>query len=202
VSARAIPIPVMIRSRGFGGLGQACSVWDVLDGSCAATDSYGLPCSVEDVLEGTCGETQAQGLTPYVCNWLEKLFDPTGCASAASAPTSPAAMSLPSGGAPNPVTIASSCPAGTSITDGTCIQSGTDVNGNPIYVAVPNAQQQQAQNVAAIQSVTAANTPVDCSQWYNNWFNPACDCTTCESALMWAGIGLAAFLGLKVLKVI
>jgi len=175
------------------GLGQACSTWDVLSGNCGAMNAFGQPCSVSDVLSGVCGETEAEGLQRVTCNWFENLFMPGTCASAASAPTSPLALALPGGGAPQ-TTISGSCPPGTSLGDGTCIQSGTDSNGNPIYVSVPNPQQQQQLNVAAIQQQAKENTPVDCSQWQNNWFNPACNCTYCQTALTWGGIGLAAFL--------
>jgi hypothetical protein len=175
------------------GLGQACSVWDVLSGACQATDTFGQPCTVDDVIEGTCGETQAQGLQPVQCNALENWLFPGTCSSAQSAPTSPLTLALPGGGAP-PATISPACPAGTSLAAGNCVQSGVDANGNPIYISTPSGPDLQAMNLAAIQAQAAATTPPDCSQWQNNWFNPACKCTYCQSALTWGGLGLAAFL--------
>lgn len=169
--------------------------------------SEGLPICGNDAgwwatLIGNClpNQTEAEGAAGSQCNWFENLLMPGTCASAQSAaPLPSSALTLP----PQPVTtISNSCPSGTSLSDGTCMQSGVDQNGNPIFVSVPNAQQQQQINVQAITNQVAQQAPPDCSQWFNNFFNPACGCTYCENVLTWGAIGLIALVALKVGKVI
>lgn len=149
------------------------------------TDSAGNTCALADVdvLTGMCPETQQQAMTPYTCNWLENLFNPTACASAAS-PTPP----LPSPPAP-PASVGSACPSGTSVAAGTCSISGYDSNGNPVYVSAPQGAQYQAIATQQIQQGVAANY-VDCSQLWNQLFNSACPCTYCSNAGTWVVIGI------------
>ena len=148
-------------------------------------------CGFLDSITGTCTqnpETQAQTTGSYQCNWLQNLFMPSACASAAT-PTPPP-PTLP----PQPTPILSSTPSAGSI------YAGTDANGNPVYVTQPTPQQQQQQNVASIQQQAQANAPPDCTQWYNQLFNTACPCTYCSGLTTWAGIGIAATILILVLK--
>ena len=132
----------------------------------------------------------------YTCNWFQSWLMPTTCASAAS-PINPS-PSLPNGGAP-PASISSSCPAGTSEDAGTCAYSGTDANGNPIYVSTPNPVDLHAAQVAAITAAAGAGY-VDCSTLWNQLTNAKCPCTSCTSVGTWVAVGVAALIAVLVLE--
>jgi len=152
------------------------------------------PCGFLDTLMGTCvqnPETDVQTQGSYQCNWLQNLFSPSACASAAT--STPAPPTLPA----QPTTILTDSPLGAGYTS---VLSGTDSNGNPIYVNTPTGVTQQIANVASIAAQATANAPVDCTQWYNQLFSAACPCTVCGSLTTWAGIGIAATILILVLK--
>ena len=75
----------------------------------------------------------------------------------------------------------------------TSVIAGTDSNGNTIYANTPTAQAQQQANVASITSQVASGV-VDCTQWYNQLFNPACPCNYCSSLSTW-GLIAAGIVG-------
>lgn len=126
--------------------------------------------------------------TPYECNWLEKLFDSSGCASASSitppVPTPP----------PPAASIGTSCPSGTSTSDGTCTASGVDTNGSPIYVSATQGAAYHAQVVTSIQSQAAGSGYVDCTSIWNQFTSSQCPCTVCDTTegfLIIGGVALA-----------
>lgn len=148
-------------------------------------------CDLIDEALGTCISLIQSGPITTQCNWFESLFWPSECQAAQGTVQpvpAPAPPSTNYGSSPTP-------PAGYSAT-----YSGTDSNGNPVYVYTPTEPTLQQQTVAGITSQVAANEPVDCTQWQNMFFNSACNCYTCQSALMWGGLGLLALLAFSVLK--
>lgn len=93
----------------------------------------------------------------------------------------------------------STCSAG----DPGAVLSGSDANGNPIYICGSTAAQEQAAANAALQAAAAAQDAAnaanvlapggstDCTQWFNS-FNPAC--LTGGQSLLWVAGGIAALL--------
>jgi len=135
------------------------------------------PCGLLDSWMGTCvqnPETDVETQGSYQCNWLQSWLWPGSCGSAAT-PTPP------------PPTV-STAPTIASI----------DPTTGQVTMLTP--QQQQALNVASIQAQATANAPVDCTQWYNQVFSPACPCTVCSGLTTWAGLGIAATILILVLK--
>jgi hypothetical protein len=158
----------------------------------------GNPCVVGPFYDADlCAQQNSLNPQPsaYQCNWFENLFMSSQCASAAS-PINPS-PSLPNGGAV-PASITSSCPAGTSQDAGTCAYSGTDANGNPVYVSIPPPDVLHAQQVAAITAASGQGY-VDCSQLWNQLTNAACPCAVCTSYGSWALIALAGLAGILIL---
>jgi hypothetical protein len=138
----------------------------------------------------------------YSCNWLENLFDPSGCASAATAtPAPPNLQTLGASAGAAPVTFSTGGPLlGANGQPMNAVVAGTDSNGQPIYANTPTAQQQQTINVAAIQAQATQNAPVDCTQLWNQLTSAACPCTYCQNFGTWIGIGIAALIGLVILE--
>ena len=134
-----------------------------------------VPCSDPLCLFGLMPPSSSNA-TGYQCNTLETWLWPTTCASANS-PTPPV-PTLPNGGAPSVISV----------------------TGDGATITTPTAQQQQQINLSSIQAQAAANAPVDCTQWYNNWFNPACSCTYCQSILGWGAVGLIAMFAWGILR--
>jgi hypothetical protein len=135
-----------------------------------------------------------QSMTPYSCNTLQAMLNPTACASASS-PT----PALPSPPPPTAYVYTGSCPPNTSLADGTCSQSGVDANGNPIYVSTTNPQgQSYHQQVTQAVNQQVAAGYVDCTSVWNQLFNAACPCTICQSSGGWLLLGGAALLALVV----
>jgi len=137
-----------------------------------------------------------QSMTPYSCNILQKMFNPTACASASSpippVPTPPPPTAyIYTGGA--------GCPPNTSLADGSCVQSGVDANGNPIYISTTNPQG-QSYHQQAVQDITqqVASGYVDCTSVWNQLFNKSCPCTVCQSSGGWLLLGGATILALIV----
>jgi hypothetical protein len=135
------------------------------------------PCGLLDTWMGTCvqnPETVAETTGSYQCNWLQSMIWPSSCASAAtSTPTPPTINPAPTIASVDPVTGA---------------------------VTMLTPQQQQQLNVASIQQQAQANAPVDCTQWYNQFFSPACPCTICTGVSGWALVGVAGVLLLLLVK--
>jgi hypothetical protein len=134
----------------------------------------------------------------YQCNWLENLFDPSGCASAAT--QTPPPPTLPNGGAPavtfstgSPLTGADGQPMNSSV-------AGTAANGETVYVNTPTATQQQVINTTSIQAQAQANAPVDCTQLWNQLTSAQCPCNYCSAYGSYVLIGAAVVLLILVLK--
>ena len=131
-----------------------------------------------------------EGNLPYECNWLEKLFQPAACASAAS-PVPPIPQPAPPStsitvGAPDPKM------------QGPSYTSGQTANGQTIYVNTPSADQIQAAQVQQITDQVAANY-VDCSSTWNQLTNSQCPCTICTNYGSWIILGVGALAGLFLL---
>jgi hypothetical protein len=161
---------------GMGALGQAASATPT---ACTLTDYLTLA----NLWNGCVPSSGVDVET--ACNIGGSYFYPAACSNPNNPPT--LSQTLPAvpaqyGSSPTP-------PAGY-----TAVQSGTDSNGNPIYVYQPDADTIHAAQVAAITQNTANNQPVDCTQWYNNLFNPQCTCTYCDSATFWIAVAGAGFL--------
>lgn len=165
-------------------LGQA---YDVNGNVCvppAWLDPNGL-CTTQAGATASAQESSA----PYECNWLQKLFDASGCASAAS-PVPP----LPAPAPPSTsITVGGTDPN----MQGDSYQAGTDAAGNPIYVNTPSAQQIHAAQVQQITSQVASGY-VDCSSIWNQLTNSACPCIACQNSTTYIGIAVFALAALWV----
>lgn len=137
---------------------------------CSALDVW-----LGDCLPGTAPTTTAEANAPYVCNSFESFFWPSSCASAAS----PTAGQGP---------IAPLAPVVATVDP----DSGA--------VVMLTAAQQHALDLAAITNNASKTAGVDCSLWYNQLFNSACPCPSCNNYFMYAGAALALFFVLKAIK--
>ena len=128
------------------------------------------------------------------CGFFTRLFQGSACQSAGSPGATLPAPTLPNGGTPS-ATFGSSP---TAPTDYTAVYAGTDANGNPVYQYTLDPDAQQSANVQAITAeaaaaLAAANAAApppgapDCTNFFNEYFNPAC-----PSVLPWTSIAIFA----------
>lgn len=136
----------------------------------------------------TAGVSSNASSSPQACNglenfWFSDIEFPLGLEAAGETnPCLPGAQ-LPVPNLPAPPPPSTQYGSSPTPPEGyTAVQSGTDSNGNPVYVYMPTAQTLQTQQLQAVTgqvsseeaAIQAANPVVDCTQIWNQLTSSQC----------------------------